>query len=132
MLAILFLVIVAVLELVRRLPLFDAFHALGRSSMRSKALLQRRASEPRKERAMRMLSVRMLGNSLYAGMLLTAAVSPLLLLIAADLWFDFGFLAELANWRSRLILFFMSITYVVVRLRIRNGSRRSASAPHRA
>lgn len=54
----LFLSIVAVLELSRRVPLFPAFRDMSNCSMHAMRLVSRRGvSEWRKERAMRILSV---------------------------------------------------------------------------
>lgn len=123
-----FLAVVSGLEVARRLPLLASFRSLARTSLRSGALLRRRGSDHHKERATRMLSARMFGNSLYAGMLIIVTVSPLMIAIAADLWLDFGLLAELTSWQGRLLLLSMSVAYVLIRYRLPLWFRRSAPA----
>ncbi|RYE03046.1 MAG: hypothetical protein EOP61_06250 [Sphingomonadales bacterium] len=113
----LFVAIIAVIELARRLPLIPAFREMSACSARSMRLVSRRGvSEWCKERAMRILALRLLGASLWAGALLVLAASPLLLTVAiatAD-----PRIIEMGDWRARLWMLPLTLSYALLRWQI--------------
>lgn len=110
----LFVAIIAVIELARRLPLIPAFRDMSACSARSLRLIGRRGvSEWGKERAMRILSVRLLGKSLWAGALLLLTASPLL---AAAVIASFDpRIVRLDDWQARLWVLPLTLSYALLR-----------------
>lgn len=113
----LFLSIILVIELARRLPLIPAFRDMAACSARSMRLVARRGvSEWGKERAMRMLAARMFAKSLWAGALLVVTASPLLF-VAAVAALDPGII-RLDGWQARLWMVPLTLSYALLRWQI--------------
>jgi len=113
----LFLAIVAVIELARRLPLIPAFRGMSACSARSMRLVTMRGvSEWGKERAMRILAARLLGKSLWAGALLVVTASPLLLVLAIEALDPHATAAD--NWQTRLWLLPFTLSYALLRWQV--------------
>ncbi|NYT40595.1 hypothetical protein HZY97_07490 [Sphingomonas sp. R-74633] len=114
-----FLAIVAVLELARALPLIPAFQALAATGQHAMRLLARRGvSEWGKERALRILSLRMFARSLRAGGLLLATASPLLVvLFFAANWPEI--VGVRTEWTAKLALVPFTLGYAALRWQVR-------------
>jgi hypothetical protein len=95
------------------LAAFADLSRLGRRSMR--LLLNRRASEWAKERALRLMSVRLMASSMKAGVRLVAVASPFALLLLLDQVHPFGARAALTSWSTRAGLLILSVGYALVR-----------------
>lgn len=119
----LFAAIVAAGELARRLRIVPRFAMLGALARRSGAVLARRGvSDHFKERATRILAGRMMAASLSAGGILILVIAPAILLLLADGSLPLGVRAAFIDWQARLLLFSMSLIYVLARWRL--GRRR--------
>lgn len=119
----LFAAIVAAGELARRLRIVPRFAMLGALARRSGAVLARRGvSDHFKERATRILAGRMMAASLSAGGILALVIAPAVLLLLADGTLPLGVRAAFVDWQARLLLFSMSLIYVLARWRL--GRRR--------
>lgn len=115
----LFLAMIAVLELARRLPVLAAFRDLSACSARSLRLMGRRGvSEWGKERAMRILSARLFARSLWAGALLGVVASPLLAFAALASLDPELVGMHLDDWRTRLWVAPLSLSYALLRWQI--------------
>ena len=115
----LFLTIVAVLELARRLPLVPAFRDMSGCSARAMRVVARRGvSEWGKERAMRILSARLFVKSAWAGALLIVTASPLLLFAAVASINPHLIGMTLGDWHARLWVVPLSLGYALLRWQI--------------
>lgn len=113
-----FLALIAVLELARALPLIPAFQALAACGEHAARLLAKRGvSDWGKERALRILSGRMFARTAIAGGLLAVTAAPLLAVLAADaLWpeiVDFR-----TDWTAKLALMPLTLSYAVLRWQV--------------
>lgn len=118
MLALLLSIIVA-LEVARRLPLLRTFRNLARVSVQSHRIwAYRRGLEERKERATRLLSVRMFGYSVTTLCLIAVVFSPIGLVLLADPWLELGVGEALLNWKDRTVGAMLSLAYGLTRLQI--------------
>lgn len=121
---VLFLAIFLALELARRLPLLACFRALGRLSTRSATTLKRRrVSEWCKERAIQILSRRMFIASVRAGLLLALVAAPIGLALYLDTLVPLGVRHAFLDWRERLLLLLLCVSYAILRWQIRRRLR---------
>jgi hypothetical protein len=114
-----FLAIVAVLELARALPLIPAFQELAACGQHAMRLLAKRGvSEWGKERALRILSLRMFARSMRAGGLLLAVAAPLLvvLFLVAN-WPEV--VGIRTDWTAKLALLPFTLSYAALRWQVR-------------
>jgi hypothetical protein len=119
----LFAAIVMAGELARRLHIVPRFATLAALGRRAGALLARRGvSDHLKERATRILAGRMMASSLTAGAILALVIAPVVLLLLIDGTVPLGVRAAFFDWQARLLIFFVSLIYVLVRWR--TGRRR--------
>ncbi|MBC9032968.1 hypothetical protein IAG41_11235 [Sphingomonas sp. JC676] len=115
---ILFLAIVMVLELARRMPLVAAFRDMAACQAHAVRLMQRRGvSEWGKERAMRILAGRLFARSLRAGGLLVVVASPLLLVLGLAA-VDPRLIGAHLDWVTRLWVAPMSLGYAALRWQV--------------
>ncbi len=115
----LLLAILVALELFRRLPVLASFRALAFWGRRSAALLPRRdVSEWAKERAMQLLSRRLFLASARAGLLLALVALPIGAMLVLDQFVDLGVRAALFDWRKRLGIVMICLTYAILRWQI--------------
>jgi hypothetical protein len=122
----LFLSIMVALEVARRVPLFERFRDLARVSTRTPRVLgYRRGLEVRKERATQLLSLHMFRYSIAAMLILAFVIAPIFLVLLVDPWLDFGARDSLMNWRDRLVIAMLSLTYGLVRIQIARRLQRS-------
>ncbi|GAA0295892.1 hypothetical protein GCM10009087_02050 [Sphingomonas oligophenolica] len=109
----LFAATVATIELARGVRLLARFRELAVVGGRSARLLPRTGvSEWAKERAMRLMAVKLLGSSLHAGALLTLAGMPLALALAVTR-------DSPTDWGARALLLTATIGYSLARRRFR-------------
>jgi len=114
-----FLAIIAVLELARALPLIPAFQELGACGQHAMRLLAKRGvSEWGKERALRILSLRMFMRSARAGALLVATASPLLALLALNALLPEMYILQ-TDWTAKLALMPFTLGYAALRWQVR-------------
>lgn len=111
----LFVALVAVLELARRLPLIAAFREMQACSARTARLIRARGSDHCKERAMRILSARMFARSLRAGALLLAVASPLLFVLLAGSTDQARAVGLAIDGATRLWVIPLSLSYALLR-----------------
>jgi hypothetical protein len=111
--------IVAAIEILRRVPLLQAFRDLALVGARSpRVWAYRRGLEARKERATRLLSVRMFGCSISALWMIMMVFLPIGLVLAVDPWLGLDTREALLNWRDRLVVAMLSLTYGLARIQI--------------
>ncbi|MDF7773758.1 hypothetical protein P1X14_00735 [Sphingomonas sp. AOB5] len=116
----LFLSLVAVLELAHRLPLIPAFAEMSACSRRSLRTIRRgRVSEWVKERALQLLARRLFARSIRAGALLVAVASPLLAVLA--LHYAMG---DDLDWATRLGVVPLTLGYALLRWQVAPALRR--------
>lgn len=109
-LILLFAGLLASLAIARRCAILCHFADLARLSRRSASILGRRGvSDWSKERATRIMAVRMLAKSLTALALLLLVAAPVLAVLALDPLADAGTIAAFADPTSRLTLFAMGV-----------------------
>jgi len=114
----LFVATIATIELARRLRLLVSFAEMAAVSHRSILLLPRTGvSEWAKERAMKLIALKLLGASLRAGMLLAVAGAPLALALLLTR-------GTPGNWTSRSLLLAATVGYSMLR---RRAPRRKAA-----
>lgn len=112
------------LELARRLPLVTRFRTLGFLSTRSVATLKRRrVSEWCKERAIQILARRMFIASVRAGLLLALVAAPIGLAFYLDTLFPLGVRHAFLDWRERLLLLLVCVSYAILRWQVRRRLR---------
>lgn len=120
MIALLLAILIAI-ETVRRLPLIASFRTIAALGRRSSALLAHKgASDWSKGRGARILSARLFGSSLRAGLLILLVAAPLAAAIVTDLLLGrrLGAVTALTDWQSRLIILAATIGYALVRHRL--------------
>jgi hypothetical protein len=117
----LLLALIVAIELFRRLPVLVRFRALAEWGARAGALVRRRGvSEWAKERAMRLMSLRLFAASVRAGVLLLAVAAPILVAFAIDSGaidsgLDLGVAHAFFDWRQRLWTLLLCGAYAIVR-----------------
>ncbi len=110
---------IALIELARRLPVFQAVGAMSACSAHAMRLLRRRgASDWSKQRAMRILSRRLFLRSAYAGGVLLLVASPLLLLLALTVSNPALAGMRLDDWGLRLWVLPFTVGYALLRWRV--------------
>ncbi|MBO9713615.1 hypothetical protein [Sphingomonas sp.] len=123
----LFAGILGSIAVARRSGILRHFRQLGRLSQRSVRTLARRGvSDWSKERATRILAIRMMVKSLTAGALLALIALPLLAMLALDPIAHLGTIDALADTRARLFILSMGLAlagfrYATQRLRLRQA-----------
>lgn len=118
--------IVAAGELARQLHIVPRFASLAALGRRAGAVLARRGvSDHLKERATRILAGRMMSSSLTAGAILMLVIAPVVLLLLIDGTVPLGVRAAFFDWQARLLIFVVSLIYVLARWHI--GRRRLQS-----
>ncbi len=115
--SILFAALVAAGEIARRTHVLGRFAALGALGRRSAAVVARRGvSDFSKERATRILGLRMMRASLVAGGLLLAVIAPVVLVLLADgPVLPLGVRKAFLDWQARGFLLLLMVLYVLVR-----------------
>jgi hypothetical protein len=114
--AALFVATVAAIELLRALGLMASFHRLGQDGRRATRLLVKTGvSEWAKERALRLMSARLLGRSLATGGGLLLVANPILLVIGVDILHPVGIRAALTDWPVRIWLLALTTAYILLR-----------------
>lgn len=122
----LFVSIIVAIEIARRLPLLERFRDLARVSSRTPRVWgYRRGLEVRKERATKLLSLHMFRYSIAAMLMLAFVIAPIFLVLLADPWLDFGARESLMNWRDRLVIAMLSLTYGLARIHVARRIQRS-------
>ena len=122
----LFVSIIVAIEIARRLPLLERFRDLARVSARTPRVWgYRRGLEVRKERATQLLSLQMFRCSIAAMLMLSWVIAPIVLVVLADPWLDFGARESLMNWRDRIVIVMLSLTYGLARIQIARRLQRS-------
>jgi hypothetical protein len=120
-LAALLLATIAAIELTWVTRVLPGFGALNLTALHAGRIVMRRhVSEWAKERAMRLMSARLMGQSLRGAALLGVVASPFVLAMAIEAVRPFGLHQAYANWPARLGLLALSIIYVTVRRRFRH------------
>lgn len=121
----LLLSIVTALELARVLPLLRTFRNLARISARTPRIwAYQRGLEERKERATRLLSVRMFDCSFRAMWMIALVFSPIGLILLIDPWLGLDVRETLLNWKDRLVVAVLSLSYGLTRIQIAHRLRR--------
>ena len=122
----LFLSIMVALEVARRVPLLERFRDLARVSARTPRVWgYRRGLEVRKERATQLLSLHMFRYSVAIMWMLARVIAPIILVLLVDPWLDFGAQESLLNWRDRLAIAVLSLTYGLARIHVARRLQRS-------
>lgn len=117
----LFLAIVAAGEIARRIGLLPRFAALAGIGRRAGTVLRRHGvSDHAKERATRILAIRMMIASLGAGIALALVIAPVVTLLVVDGPLPLGVQDAFFDWQARLLLLMLSLTYALVRWRWRH------------
>lgn len=107
---------VIALELARRLPFLATFRKMAHAAARARRILPlRRASDHWKERAIGTLARRLFLHSLLAALLLLAVLSPIAIVLLLDRPLELGATAALLDWRARLELAALVLTYALLR-----------------
>lgn len=115
---ILFLAIVAALEIARRSTLLGCFARLGEYGRRALRLLpRRRVSDWSKERASGILARRLGAQSLRAAALIVLVAAPLVLVLALDPLLGLGTRAAFVDPRGRVAILLMVLAYGALRRR---------------
>ncbi|MFT8720613.1 sulfotransferase [Acetobacter sp.] len=83
---------------------------------------RRHVSEWAKERAMRLMSGRLMAQSLRGLALIAVVAAPLLLALAVDKWWPYGFAQAFTHWPTRVALLVISLAYLFTRRRFRNAA----------
>lgn len=121
----LFLATIATIELARLVGLLRCFRELALVGGQSARLLPRTGvSEWAKERAMRLMALKLLGSSLHAGALLALAGAPLALALAVTR-------GAATDWMARGLLLTGTLGYSVARSRFRLAPEASEHLLHR-
>lgn len=117
----------AAIELTWATRVLPSFGELGQTAGRAGRMVMRaRVSEWAKEKAMRLMSMRMMGQSLRGAGLLIIVASPFLAVSLLDTLMPFGLGRAYGDWPTRLVLLFVSIAYVMVRRRFRRPAAKKA------
>lgn len=110
----------ASIELTWATRVLAGFADLGRTAGRAGRMVMRaRVSEWAKEKAMRLMSMRLMGQSLRGGGRLLIVTGPFLAVSGLDALRPFGLGRAYGDWPTRLVLLAVSIAYVMVRRRFR-------------
>ena len=120
----LLIAILAAIEIARRVPVFASFRAIATLSAKSTAVLRRRGvSEWCKERAVQILSRRLMAASLRSGMYLVLIAAPILLAFALDYVLPLGVRATFLDWPRRLLLLALCVGIAIIRWQFRRRLR---------
>ncbi len=123
----LLLATLAAIELTWATRVLACFAELNLVAGRAGRIVMRQdVSEWAKEQAMRLMSARLMIQSLRGFALLALVASPFLIASFVDARWLFGLKQAYADWPARLVLLAVSVAYVVVRRRFR---RVTANAP---
>ncbi len=121
---------IAAIELTWATRVLPSFGELGKTAGRAGRMVMRaRVSEWAKEKAMRLMSMRMMGQSLRGAGLLVIVASPFLAVSLLDRLWPFGLGRAYGDWPTRLVLLGVSIAYVMVRRRFRRPAVKKATKP---
>jgi len=114
---------ITAITLIRTTGVFDAVAQMGRATQRSLRIIRRsRVSEWAKERAIQLVSLRIIGTSLGVLMRVLLIASPFVLVFALDAWRPFGVRAAFVDWRLRLVLLGAAVVIILVMRRRRSAS----------
>ncbi|NHN89048.1 sulfotransferase [Acetobacter conturbans] len=126
---VLVLATLASIELVWATGVLHCLARVSREGQRATRLLMRRhVSEWAKERAMRLMSGRLMVHSLRGLGLIAVVASPFVVAMAVDAWWPYGFAHAYTNWTVRLALLAISLIYLFTRRRFRKAAVRSGGA----
>jgi hypothetical protein len=121
--ALLLVATIASIELIRATGLMSAFGRISRTARRALRIVPRmRVSEWAKERALRLVSARLLVASLKAGFLLFVVAAPLLAIVALDTRMPLGVRAAMTDWPTRIWLLGLTCAYALARRHMMSGS----------
>ncbi len=121
----------AAVELTWATRVLPGFAQLGATAGQAGRMVMRAGvSEWAKERAMRLMSIRMMGQSLRGAGLLLIVASPFLAVSVLDALHPVGLGHAYGDWPTRLGLLFVSIAYVMVRRRFRRPATQTKPAPN--
>ncbi|NKJ43969.1 MULTISPECIES: hypothetical protein [unclassified Novosphingobium] len=130
------LALLATVMLARRWGVLGRFAALGAIGRRSVRIMARRgASDCSKERAARLLAMRLMGRSLAAGAGLALAAAPLAAALALGPWLGLPTLNALFDPLARAAILCLGISLALIRFvlgrigRAHGGSRRGRLSP---
>jgi hypothetical protein len=130
--ALLLLATIISIELLRATGVMASFGQTGRTARRAIRIVSRtRVSEGRKERALQIVSGRLLRASLTSGVLLLLVAAPLIAIIAVDERFPLGVRASMTDWPLRIALFVLTCAYALLRRKARFPQDRGERALHR-
>jgi hypothetical protein len=116
----LLLATIAAIELTWATRVLACFAGLNRLAARAGRIVMRGdVSEWAKEQAMRLMSAKLLAQSLRGAFLLCVVASPLLAAWACDTLWPYGWHQAYVNWPARIGLLVISVIYVMVRRRFR-------------
>lgn len=113
---------VASVALIPATGVLGSFARSARTARRALHIVTRlRVSEWAKERALRLVSRRLLAGALRGGWLLCIVAMPLLAIWLVDRWIPLGVRAAMADWSVRLWLFALTCTYAMLRRALAKG-----------
>jgi hypothetical protein len=123
----------ATIELTWTTRVLAAFSELGGAARRAGRIVVRRPrSDWAKERAMRLMSLRLMGHSLRSAGLLAIIASPLLIALAVDALGHVGLARAYTDWPARAVLLAVSGGYWAVRRPRRRTARPASPRVERA
>ncbi|WP_019087442.1 sulfotransferase [Komagataeibacter europaeus] len=121
-LAVLLLATLASIELVWATGILGCLRGLNRKGQRAvRLLLRHRVSEWAKERALRLMSARLMLHSLRSFGLIALVASPFALIVAVNAIWPYGLGRAYADWRERLAIVAVSLLYLLVRRHMRRA-----------
>lgn len=115
------LALVITLECLHVLRVLDAFKTMIAVGRKTPHLLRRRASDHLKERATRLLSLRLFSSSTRALLLLVLSTTPIALLLIVDSLCDLDVLQALRDTVTRLFIATTTIFYTFTRRKYRRS-----------
>ncbi len=126
-LAALLLATIAAIELTWATRVLTCFAGLNGLAARAGRIVMRAdVSEWAKEQAMRLMSAKMLAQSLRGAFLLGIVASPFLAAWAVDRVRPYGLHQAYVNWPARIGLLVISVVYVMIRRRFRRPKTQAA------
>lgn len=127
-LVVLLLATLASIELTWAMRILPGFVALGATAARAGRILTRRyVSEWAKESALRLVSTRLMRQSLRGAGLLLVVAAPFLIAFAADRFWPFGLARAYTDWPARIGLLVLSGAYFMVRRSYRRQAAKTGA-----
>ncbi len=126
-LIVLLLATLASIELTWATRILPGFVALGATAVRSGRILKRRyVSEWAKERALRLISTRLMRQSLTGALLLLVVAAPFLVAFGANHLWPYHLKQAYTDWPARIVLLVLSGAYFMVRRKSAKASAQKA------